>query len=400
MKTEIQQNNPKVLKNQYIPTTDFYSQIIDSLGDYSIFTLDKELIINSWSSGSSKIFGYDTKEIIGEHFDIIFSEEDKKNGIQKKEIATALKEGRAVDNRWHIRKDGSKFYAYGLVFPLTGKDGEMLGYVKILRDLTDRKKSEDSVKKYVKELEDLITHKESILAILSHDLRSPLAGIIQAAEYLKSNVDTMKPDAAKEMLEHLYKASKDELNMLDYLVEWARIKYASEAFSPAKVELSQYVKKVFETLNEVAAINTINLHNEIEENTTVFADKKMLLSVLQNIVSNAIKHSHPGGKITVTAKTQDDKIIVEIKDTGIGMSKEIQEKIFTPQMNSLSKARKDNKGAGIGLLLVKGFLEKNGGEIWVESVEGVGSSFYFTLPLNKPLEKTESGDKIVFDKND
>lgn len=109
----------------------------------------------------------------------------------------------------------------------------------------------------------------------------------------------------------------------------------------------------------------------------------MLLSVLQNIVSNAIKHSHKGGKITITAKTKEDKIIVEIKDTGIGMSKEIQEKLFTPQMDSLAKARKENKGAGLGLLLVKGFLEKNGGEIWVESVEGEGSSFYFTLPLKK-----------------
>jgi len=103
--------------------------------------------------------------------------------------------------------------------------------------------------------------------------------------------------------------------MLDYLLEWARIKYASEAFTPKKVELVQYVKKVFETLNEVAEIAAINLHNEIEENTTVFADEKMLLSVIQNIVSNAIRHSIKGGKITVTAKKKEDKIIIQIKDT-------------------------------------------------------------------------------------
>lgn len=390
----------KALKNQYIPTAEFYSQLVDSLQDYSIFTLDNDLIINSWSSGSETIFGYKTEEVIGKSFDIIFTDEDKKNKVPAAEIKASLKDGRAIDNRWHIRKDGSTFYAYGLVFPLTGLKGEMLGYVKILRDLTERRKSEEAIKKYVKELEELNTHKESILAILSHDLRSPLAGIISTAEYLSKNFEKMEKAKVRELLDLLYKSSNDELKMLDYLVEWARIKYASEMFTPTQVELSEYVKKVFETLNEVASVNTINLHNEVEENVTAFADSKMLLSILQNIVSNAIKHSNKDGKIIVSTKIKEDKVIVEIKDTGIGMSKEIKEKLFTPQMNTLSSTRKENKGAGIGLLLVKGFLERNGGEIWVESTEGLGSSFYFTLPINKPAAKLEKGDKIEFDKNE
>jgi PAS domain S-box-containing protein len=393
------QNNSKILKSKYIPTAEFYSQIIDSLQDYSIFTLDKELIINSWSSGSTKVFGYEAGEIIGEHFNVIFTEEDIQNGIPKNEIEIALKEGRATDNRWHICKDKSKFYAYGLVFPLTGIDGEMLGYVKILRDLTERKKSEDAIKKYVRDLEDLNTHKESVLAILSHDLRSPLTGIIGITKYLRSNFEKMEHSKVKEMLDLLHKSSIDELNMLDYLVEWARIKYASEVFSPKKIELAQYVQKVFNTLNETASLSAINLHHEIEENTSVFADGKMLLSVIQNIVSNAIKHTKPGGTISISAKTLEDKIVIRIKDTGIGMSKEIMERLFTPQMSSLSEARKEDKGAGIGLLLVKGFLEKNDGEIWVESIEGEGSSFYFTLPIEEPLNKINSSDQIDFDQS-
>ena len=386
--------NAKILKSKYIPTSEFYSQIIDSLQDYSVLTLDMELKINSWSSGSVSIFGHEAEDILGENFDVIFTEEDKKNGIPQKEIDKALKEGRAVDNRWHICKDESKFYAYGLVFPLTGINGEMLGYVKILRDLTERKKAEDSIKNYVKELENLNAHKESVLAILSHDLRSPLSSIIGTSKYLKDNFQKMKPEALKQMLELLYDSSIDELNMLDYLVEWARIKYAAEVFSPTKIELIKYVNKVFDTLNETANVNAINLHHEIKENESVFADGKMLLSILQNIVSNAIKHTKPGGKISITAKTNEDKLIVEVKDTGIGMSHEIVKKLFVPQMSSLSKARAENKGAGIGLLLVKGFLERNGGEIWVESIEGQGSSFYFTLPIEKPADKMESLEKL------
>ena len=396
---ENNQDNPKKLKNKYIPTAEFYSQIIDSLQDYSIFTLDKDFNINSWNSGSTKIFGYETDEVIGEPFDIIFTEEDKKKGIPKREIETALKEGRATDNRWHITKDRSMFYAYGLVFPLIGLDGEMLGYVKILRDLTERKQSEDAIKKYIKELEELNTHKESVLAILSHDLRSPLAAIIGTTQYLKKNFHKMNPDAVQEMLDLLYKSSTDELDMLDYLVEWARIKYASDVFSPTKIKLTEYINKVFDTLTETASINTINLHHEIEENTSVFADGKMLISIIQNIVSNAIKHTGKGGTITVSAKSKDDKIIVQVKDTGIGMSQEIMEKLFTPQMKTLSETRKKDKGAGIGLLLVKGFLEKNSGEIWVESIEGEGSSFYFTLPIEKPTYKIGSSDEIMFDES-
>jgi two-component system CheB/CheR fusion protein len=396
---ENQTENTKTLKSKYIPTAEFYSQIIDSLQDYSIFTLDKEFNINSWSSGSVKIFGYETDEVIGESFNIIFTEDDLKSDIPKKEIKTALKEGRATDNRWHIKKDKSLFYAYGLVFPLTGIDGEMLGYVKILRDLTERKQSEDAIKKYVVELEDLNTHKESVMAILSHDLRSPLSAIIGTSKYLKENYKKMKPEAVQEMLDMLYKATTDELDMLDYLVEWARIKYASEAFAPSKIKLDDYINKVFETLNETANINTINLHNEIHTDTTVFADGKMLTSIIQNIVSNAIKHTEKGGDIKVSAKRKDDKIIIQVKDNGIGMSQEIVSKLFTPQMKTLSESRQKNKGAGIGLFLVKGFLEKNGGEIWVESIEGKGSSFYFTLPIKESLYKIGSSNEIMFDES-
>jgi PAS domain S-box-containing protein len=387
----------RILKKRYIPTGEFCSQVLDSLQDYAIFTIDTEFVINSWNSGATSIFGHNTDEIIGESFDIIFTEEDLKNKIPTNEIEISLKEGRATDNRWHVRKDKSLFYAYGLVFPLLGIKGEMLGYVKILRDLTERKKSEDAIKKYISDLEDLNTHKESVLAILSHDLRSPLAGIIGTADYLRSNFVKMKPENVQEMLDLVYKSSKDELNMLDNLVEWARIKYAAEVFSPTKIDLIHFVENVFSTLKEAAALKTINLHHEIEENTIVFADEKMLLSIIQNIVSNAIKHSTEDSKIIISSKSKGDKIIVQIKDTGTGMSKEIQDKLFTPEFNTLIKERNYNKGAGIGLLLVKGFLEKNGGEIWVESTEGIGSSFYFTLPVEEITIATDAKGEVIFE---
>jgi len=376
----------KIIKEQYVPSAEFYSQIIDSLQDYSVFTVDKELNINSWNSGATKIFQYTTEDIIGKPFETIFLKEDKDNGIPKQEIEKALNIGRSHDIRWHIRKDGTIFYADGLVFPLKNEDDVIIGYVKVLRDITARKASEDAIKKYAKELEELNTHKENVLAILSHDLRSPLTGVIQGAEYLKANYDVLEPAFVKELLEEFHTAVVNELNMLDYLVEWARIKYASEAFVPSKIDLSQYVKKVFDSLKETAAIKSIKFNNNIENDTNIFADGKMVISILHNIVSNAIKFSHMDGEITLSAKKREDMLLVEIKDTGIGMSEEEQTKLFMPEVK-LAKAVEENKGAGIGLLLAKGFVEKNGGTIWVESTLGKGTSFYFTLPVNRPVER-------------
>ena len=232
------------------------------------------------------------------------------------------------------------------------------------------------------------------LAALSHDLQSPLAGIIELAEILKENFETFENSTVKEMLELIYKSSKDELIMLDYFVEMARIKYASEAFSPAKTDLNQYVEKVFNTLTENAVAKNIHLYNEIEENTNVFADGKMLLSILQNIISNSIKHTRSGGKIAITAKRKEDKIIIEIKDNGIVTSEEKTKPLFTPQMISLSNIKKENNGAGIGLLFAKIFLEKNGGEIWVKSIKGEGSSIYLTLPLKQTINKKDNQTKF------
>lgn len=369
----------KGLEGQHELSAEFYSRVIDSLPDYSIFTVDQELKINSWSSGSTQLFQYEVAEIMGKDFDVIFTEDDKKKGIPKTEITIALKDGEAADNRWHIRKDGSKFYAYGQVYPITGEDGGMKGYVKILRDLTERQHAE----KYAKDAEELSVHKESILFILSHDFRSLLSGVTSTADYLDKNFDKMNKIAAKEMLQLLRTTSKQELDLLDYLIEWARIKYASEAFAPVKIELFNHVKKAFDSLNDDAVANNIHLQNDIAETITVFADSDMLLSILRNLISNGIKYSHKGGKIAVSAKTKEDEIIIAIKDEGIGITKEIKDKLFTPQITTISDTWKKDKEAGIGLLLSKGFTEKNGGRIWVESIEGEGSCFYFTLPRDK-----------------
>lgn len=384
----------KLNGNKQISTDEFVRLVVGSLQDYAIFTTDKDLVINCWCAGSTKLFGYEPEEVIGKLCDIIFTEEDRNNSIPKLEMENALKEGRTTNNRWHVTKDGSLFYAYEQMFPLKDEKEEIIGFVKILRDLTEKKIAEDALNKHMKELEELITHKENILAILSHDLRSPLAAIIEISDHLKSHVDEMEHAEIKQMLDILYQASTEELDMLDYLLEWARIKYASEVFSPSMLDLSNCIRKVFNLMGELATVNSVSLQNEVPGGIAVFADKKMLLSILQNLLSNALKYSRPMGIIKVSATTKKDKVLVKVEDTGVGMSKEKLEKLFKPQLKSLSHLRKEDEGAGIGLLLVKGFVEKNGGEICAESVEGEGTTFYFTLPGSETTKKQLSTDRV------
>lgn len=199
-----------------------------------------------------------------------------------------------------------------------------------------------------------------------------------------------------QLLKHLNKSVKDELNMLDYLVEWARIKFASEAFTPSTIDIYQYILKALETSQVNALAKQVLLENNISANTFVYADGKMLYSIIQNILSNAIKHSSSGGVVLVSSYTEDNAVVVVIKDNGCGMSEDTLQNLFIPKLESLVNDRKDNQSAGIGLLLTKSSIETNGGKIWVESSKDNGTSFYFSLPMNEPQPKINKDNSSDF----
>lgn len=380
--------------NEHLIPSGFYSQIINNLEDYAVLTMDKDLLINSWNTGAKNIFQYTEDEILGHHFSLIFTEQDVQDRIPLREAEIAVQEGRAKDERWHIRKDGSTFYASGLVFPLKGTDEELIGYIKILRNITAVKESQDAIKQYTKDLKELNTHKDKTLSVLSHDLRTPLSIIVGVSHILKSGSENLEDEDVKEMVAILHQSSKDMVAMLDNLLEWARVKYAADIFSPEDLNLRDFVKKAYNLNKEKADSKAIDLQNTVDESVTVYADRNMLKSILQNLVSNAIKYTAIKGTITVNAARNDDMIVVSVRDNGLGMTPEIQENLFVPKIEELAKPRHDKKGgAGIGLLLVKEFLDKIGGEIRVESQEGEGSVFYFTLPVaGKDSEKPEYGN--------
>ena len=390
--------------------------IVESSDD-AIISKNIDGTIISWNKGSERMFGYTVKEAVGSSITMIIPPEYIH---EEAEIVRRIRNNEILHYETvRNKKSGERFYVSITVCPLKDMAGNIIGASKIARDITAQKKLEEELigktiqlknknielvktvrelafqieenergvselsisANNVKELEALVSHKESILAVLSHDLRSPLTGMIGLADYLKSEFEDMERSEAQHVINLLDESAKKELTMLDNLVEWARIKYAKEAFTPSKLKLQEYVQHAIDALHQTAALKNISLNNEIESYTVVFADQNMLSSILQNLVSNAVKYSNAGGNITIRSRIHQNNIIVEVKDHGTGISEEEMAQIFSPQINSLSEARKENKGAGIGLLLVKEFLAKNNGEIWVESVKGEGSTFYFTLPI-------------------
>ena len=205
--------------------------------------------------------------------------------------------------------------------------------------------------------------------------------MLASTTFLKSKFESLKPADALQMLDILHISTKNMLGMLNNLVEWARIKYAAEIFTPEVLNLRNYVFQVTENMHENAALKEIEVKNDIHSKIAVYADRKMLSSIIHNIVSNAIKYTPISGKITIDAKIVKNKVIVEVKDTGIGMTAEVLEKLLSSEIHAPKTSITNEDGAGIGLLLVKGFLEKNGGKISVKSKLGKGTSFYFTLPI-------------------
>jgi PAS domain S-box-containing protein len=354
-------------------------EIISSLTDYAIITTDKSLIITGWYAGAEKLLGYKEEEIIGKSLKIFFTEADIKNDIHIKEAEIALKEGRLIDERWHIKKDNQRFFGFGLIFPLKNKKGEWIGYTKIFRNLTQRKEADDSLNDSYKQLEELNFHKEKIVSVLSHDLRSPLNSILSTTQILLNNLDKIDRDDTLKMVQILQKSAQKVLNQLEDLTNWAKVKLSKDIFNPEKIKLCSLMSSSYGILKEYATGKGIEFLNRVGEDVFVKADKKMLFSVFQNLISNSMKFTEIGGKITADAITEGDKVTVRISDTGVGMPKDTVEKLFKTKPVSSERGTNKEIGSGIGLMLVMEFIKKNGGDIWIESEEGVGTSVIFTL---------------------
>lgn len=227
--------------------------------------------------------------------------------------------------------------------------------------------------------------KDKFINILAHDLKNPVQVLTFSSEILAKHFDKYPKEKLRDNLERINKQSTHIANLLENMLQWARTQSGNLEADPLSFDINEIIDEAILLAREQAYKKSIELVKDTPNGAFVYADENMVFTVLRNILTNAIKFTPEKGKITIGVKHKDDKTFtVFIKDTGIGMKKEVLEKLFRIDVNHTTLGTSKEKGTGLGLIISKEFVELNGGEIWVESQEGKGSTFYFTVP--KPTD--------------
>ena len=362
--------------------------LLENVKDYAIFFLDTERRITRWNLGAERILGYQEAEILGQSGSIIFTPEDRQQGADKRELDKAEAEGRAENERWHVRKDGSRFWGSGIVTPLRDETGQLRGFAKIMRDVTERKQAEDERNELLareqearEEAEAANRIKDEFLAVLSHELRTPLNPILGWAKLLRSRkFDDKTADRALETIE---RNAKLQIQLIEDLLDVSRILQGKLTLNICPVALATTIEAAMETVRLAAQAKLIQIQTVLDPCVGLVAgDPSRLQQVVWNLLSNAVKFTPDGGRVEVRLERIDSQAQIQVGDTGQGISQDFLPYVFDYFRQADSTSTRAFGGLGLGLAIVRHLVELHGGTVWAESPgEGQGTTFTVRLPL-------------------
>ncbi|MBI9067522.1 MAG: cyclic nucleotide-binding domain-containing protein [Salinivirgaceae bacterium] len=241
-------------------------------------------------------------------------------------------------------------------------------------------KEKENIVKQKKELEAINSTKDKFFTIIAHDLKNPFSTVISISDILLSKYENYDNEKTINYIEQINRFSRNAFNLLENLLQWARSQTGSLKINFRRANPSNIVDDILELFAVSAMQKNITFHKEIDSNLHGYFDVDMVTTVFRNLISNAIKFTNQNGDIHIIAEESGDMFTVEIKDNGIGIDKEKADSLFRIDKRSVNGGSNDNEGTGLGLILCKEFVSKNGGEIWAESVPNEGTSIKFTLP--------------------
>ncbi|GET25151.1 PAS domain-containing sensor histidine kinase [Prolixibacter sp. NT017] len=250
-----------------------------------------------------------------------------------------------------------------------------------VRDITERKNAEAALIESKARLSELNATKDRFFSIIAHDLKSPFNSIFGFSELLVEQLARKDYQGVEKFAAVINHSSKQAMDLLTNLLEWARAQTGKIEFNPEYIELVTLVNNVTELFNDSAQQKSITIFKDLPHNIPVFADRYMVGTILRNLISNGIKFTHPGGKIRIRTEQNENQLTVSVTDNGVGIEKEAIDKLFRIEYSYSTTGTARESGTGLGLLLCKEFIEVHGGKIWVESEPGNGSTFCFTLPI-------------------
>jgi PAS domain S-box-containing protein len=368
--------------------------LVSSVTDYAIYLLDPEGMVASWNPGAERFKGYRAEEIIGQHFSRFFTPEDVDADVPGRALRAAEREGRHEAEGWRLRKDGTRFWVHAIIDPIRGDDGELIGFAKITRDITERKLAQDELEKTREAL--LQSQKLQALGELTggiaHDFNNLMTVIAGASDFLRKNREL--PEEKKiRYLESIIETAARATDLTNHLLAFGR----RQPLSPIVVDLSARLDAFVEMIGRTLG-SRIRLELDLKaRDARVEVDPTQLETALLNAAVNA--RDAMAGEGTLTLSTRDCQlngrpaVCICVADTGTGIPDAVLKRVFEPFFTT----KEIGKGTGLGLSQIHGFAEQAGGRAEIESGEDKGTILRITLArTSKPLSQAGGGERQAY----
>ena len=348
--------------------------IIEAIPDM-MFTLNRDGVYLDYKAAKEDLL-YQSQSIIGKRNQDIMPPEFARLVDEKIKLTFQTGEMQEFEYQLPIPTKGICVFEARMIPCSTDK------VIAIVRNVTERKKTEAEIKNKNEQLIIANAEKDKFFSIIAHDLRNPFNSFLGLTQIMADELPILTADKIQELLMVMKNSATNLNRLLENLLQWARIQQGLVPFNPNVVQLRPLVNDSLDTMLEPAKIKGIEIDYDIPDDIEVFADRNILQTILRNLVSNAMKFTPSGGKISLSAKVTGDKSIeISIKDSGIGMSPDLVDVLFRLDAQTNRKGTDGEPSTGLGLIICKDFIEKHGGKIWVESKLGKGSDFKFTYPM-------------------
>ena len=359
--------------------------MVESVVDYAIFMLDAQGRIASWNAGAQRISGYDAKEIIGQHFSCFYPRDQVERSKPQWELEIASTEGRFEEEGWRLRRDGSTYWASVVITAARDETGKLLGFAKVVRDLTERDRVEAELIRAKVAAEKANEAKSHFLANMSHELRTPLNSLLILARLLADNAGGNLTAKQVQFAQTIYASGIDLLSLINDLLDLAKIESGAITalnMGPAKLdELREDLERSFSQVAQAKGLQFgIGLHPAVP--AVIRTDLPRLKQVLKNLLANAFKFTRQGSVALQIAPAEPRRIAFSVVDTGIGIPPDRQKVIFEAFQQADSTTSRHYGGTGLGLSISRELTRLLGGEIRVVSEPGKGSTFTLYLPVS------------------
>jgi PAS domain S-box-containing protein len=379
--------------------------LVQGVTDYSIYLLSSNGTVSSWNPGAERIYGYRPEQIIGKNFASFYSNEDRQAGAPERAMEISAREGRFEQEGWRVRKDGSRFWANAIIDPIRNDMGDIIGFAKITRDITEQKET----KRALEEAREALFQSQKMEAIgqltggIAHDFNNLLTGILGSLELIETRMAQGRVKEIGRYVNVAQGAAKRATALTNRLLAFSR----RQALAPSPTNVMRLVSGLDELIRRTIGA-AIDLQVDIPDDVWgILVDSNQLENALLNLCINARDAMPDGGRLEIkaanwrvdlhAAKAQDlaagDYVIVSVSDTGTGMPKEIIERVFEPFFTT----KPLGEGTGLGLSMVYGFAHQSGGKVWIESELGRGTRVHLCFPRHtgsvEPAEPDISHDE-------